>query len=118
MRYKIWCRFAAILKFGICKGVGEAFASRSKRENLPKGLGEAVNRPLCKGTGNPSPTKRIDTEFSVKFQFQTRRVLYLISPPVPGKTAPGFRGVFVRQFYKTTSRRLRYIHGHLFIVCK
>ena len=44
-------------------------ASRSKREKLPKGLGEAVNRLLCKGTGNPSPTKRIDTEFSDKFQF-------------------------------------------------
>ena len=43
------------------------FASRSKRENLPKGLGEAVNRLLCKGPGNPSPTKRIDTEFSDEF---------------------------------------------------
>ena len=30
---------------------------------------EAVNRLLCKGTGDPSPTKRIDTEFSDKFQF-------------------------------------------------
>ena len=44
-------------------------ASRSKRENLLKGLGEAVNRLLCKGTGNPSPTKRIDTELSAKLQF-------------------------------------------------
>ena len=50
------------------------FASRSKRINLPKGLGEAVNRLLCKGTGDPSPTKRIDTEFSDKFQF-----VYLLS---------------------------------------
>ncbi|MCI7573719.1 MAG: hypothetical protein MSS94_03095, partial [Clostridiales bacterium] len=44
-------------------------ASRSKRKNLPKGWGETVNRLLCKGTGDPSPTKRIDTEFSDKFQF-------------------------------------------------
>ena len=48
---------------------GRRSASRSKRENHPKGLGVAVNRLLCKGTGNPSPTKRIDTEFSAKFQF-------------------------------------------------
>ena len=61
---------------------GRRFASRSKRENLPKGLGEAVNRLLCRGTGNLSPTKRIDTEFSAKFPIflsarEAEKVLFL-----------------------------------------